>query len=47
MTAYNHSKYISACLDSVLAQKTNFDFEIVLGEDCSTDDTREIVKIRG
>ncbi|MEZ4691519.1 MAG: glycosyltransferase [Ignavibacteria bacterium] len=44
MTAYNHGKYISACLDSVLNQKTDFDFEIVLGEDCSADNTREIVK---
>lgn len=44
MTAYNHGKYISQCLDSVLNQKTNFEFDIVIGEDCSTDDTREIVK---
>lgn len=43
MSAYNHEKYISHCLDSVLNQKTNFEFEIVLGEDCSTDRTREIV----
>ena len=44
MSAYNHGKYISRCLDSVLMQKTDFDFEIVIGEDCSADDTREIVK---
>lgn len=43
MSTYNHEKYISQCLDSVLAQKTNFDFEIILGEDCSTDRTRELV----
>lgn len=43
MSAYNHEKYIKKCLDSVLMQKTNFDFEIILGEDCSTDLTREIV----
>ena len=43
MTAYNHEKYLAQCLDSVLNQKTNFDFEIVLGEDCSKDRTREIV----
>lgn len=42
MTAYNHEKYLAQCLDSVLGQKTNFDFEIILGEDCSTDRTREI-----
>lgn len=42
MTAYNHEKYLAQCLDSVLMQKTDFDFDIVLGEDCSTDGTREI-----
>lgn len=42
MSAYNHEKYLSQCLDSVLMQKTDFDFEIILGEDCSTDKTREI-----
>ncbi|OEY73936.1 glycosyltransferase family 2 protein [Salegentibacter salarius] len=40
--AYNHEFYIKQCLDAILAQKTNFDFEILLGEDVSTDKTREI-----
>lgn len=39
---YNHDKYIAECLDGILAQKTNFDFEIILGEDESSDNTREI-----
>ena len=39
---YNHEKYIIQCLDSILQQKTNFDFEIILGEDDSQDNTREI-----
>lgn len=39
---YQHSKFIRQCLDGVLMQKTNFSFEILLGEDESTDDTREI-----
>jgi glycosyltransferase involved in cell wall biosynthesis len=43
MTVYNHEKYIAHALDSVLMQKVNFKYEIVLGEDCSTDSTREIV----
>ncbi|MBV6478197.1 MAG: hypothetical protein HGGPFJEG_00945 [Ignavibacteria bacterium] len=43
MTAYNHEKYICQCLDSVLMQKTNFEFEIILGEDFSSDNTRDIV----
>ena len=39
---YQHKKYIKKCLDSILEQKTNFDFEILLGEDHSKDGTREI-----
>jgi glycosyltransferase involved in cell wall biosynthesis len=39
---YNHARYIRQCLDGILMQKTNFPFEIVLGEDGSTDGTREI-----
>lgn len=39
---YNHEKYIAQCLDSILAQKTNFDFEIIVGEDESSDSTRDI-----
>lgn len=43
MLAYNHEDYICAALDGVLMQNCNFNFEIVVGEDCSTDKTREIV----
>ncbi|MBK8553002.1 MAG: glycosyltransferase [Ignavibacteria bacterium] len=42
MSAYNHEKYLAQCLDSVLRQRTNFDFDIILGEDCSKDRTREV-----
>ena len=41
---YNHEKYIEETIDSFLMQETNFPFEIVLGEDCSTDNTRKIVE---
>ena len=41
---YNHERYLRQSLDSVLMQETDFDFEIVVGEDCSTDSTREILK---
>jgi glycosyltransferase involved in cell wall biosynthesis len=41
---YMHEKNIAECLDSILGQKTNFDFEIVIGEDSSTDNTRIICK---
>ena len=40
--AYQHANYIKECLDSILMQKTNFDFEIIVGEDESTDGTRQI-----
>lgn len=39
---YNHAAYINQCLDSILNQQTDFEFEILLGEDASTDKTREI-----
>jgi len=39
---YQHAAYIKECLDSVLIQETDFPFEIILGEDDSTDGTRRI-----
>ena len=44
MLAYNHEKYIRQALDSVVGQRTNFPFEAVIGEDCSTDETRSIIR---
>lgn len=41
---YNHEKFIAQALDSALMQKTSFDYEIVIGEDCSSDQTRKIVR---
>lgn len=42
--AYQHESYIAQCLDSVLNQTTTFNYEIILGEDASTDGTRAICK---
>ena len=42
MLAYNHSSYIRQAIEGVLSQKIDFDFELVIGEDCSQDDTRVI-----
>jgi len=39
---YQHAGYIKACLDGILMQQTNFPFEILVGEDASTDGTRNI-----
>jgi glycosyltransferase involved in cell wall biosynthesis len=41
---YNHEKFIAATLKSVLSQETNFSFEIIVGDDYSTDFTRAIIK---
>ena len=43
MTTYNHERYIATAIESVLRQQTNFPIEIVIGEDCSTDRTLNIV----
>ncbi|MBN2693423.1 glycosyltransferase, partial [bacterium] len=43
MMAYNHEKYIIQAIDSILMQKVDFEYEIVIGEDCSTDQTRDIL----
>lgn len=39
---YNQESTIRQTLDSILAQKGDFDLELVIGEDCSTDNTRAI-----
>ena len=44
VVTYNQEKYIAECLDSLVSQKTNFKFEIIVGEDCSADGTRAIVQ---
>ena len=44
MITYNQEEFIRTAIDSVLMQKTNFQFELVIGEDFSTDSTRDICK---
>lgn len=44
VVTYNQEKYIFKCLDSLVKQETNFKFEIVVGEDCSLDNTKKIVQ---
>lgn len=44
ITTYNLEKYISQALDSVLKQKTNFRFKILIGDDASSDRTPEILE---
>ena len=42
--AYNHAPYIRACLDGFLKQKTDFEYEILIHDDASTDNTQEIIR---
>jgi len=44
MLAYNHERFIRQSVESALTQQTDFIFEIVIGEDCSTDNTRAILQ---
>lgn len=43
MITYNHAPYIGKSIEGVLKQKTGYPYELVIGEDCSTDGTRDIV----
>lgn len=44
ITTYNQEAFIAQALESVLAQSVDFPYEILIGEDASTDRTREIVE---
>ena len=43
LITYNHESFIEQAVAGILSQRTDFDYEILLGEDCSTDDTRRII----
>lgn len=43
MTTYNHEKFIKQSIESVLNQKTTFDYEIILSNDASTDNTSNLI----
>lgn len=44
ITTYNHEKYIAQALDSVVNQLVDFDYEVIIGDDCSSDNTVEIIE---
>lgn len=47
LRTYGHAPFVAQAIESVLIQKADFPFELVIGEDCSTDGTREIVQAYG
>lgn len=44
VVTYNQEKYIGRCLQSLVDQAADFEFEVIVGDDCSTDATASIVK---
>jgi len=44
ITTYNHEKYIAQCLESILKQEGDFQMEVIVGDDASTDGTRRIAE---
>ena len=41
---YNHEKYIKKCLESIINQKTNYKFKVIVCDDCSTDGSMKIIE---
>jgi len=41
---FNHENYIVRALDSILMQQTRYSYEVFVGEDCSTDNTRQVLQ---
>lgn len=44
VSCYNFEKFIEECIESILNQKTNFDFDILIRDDKSTDGSKDIIK---
>lgn len=44
MISYNHEQYIRQAIEGVLMQETLFNFELIISDDCSSDNTLEIIK---
>lgn len=44
VVSYNHEAYIRECLDHILEQEMDFSYEIMVGNDCSTDGTARVLE---
>jgi glycosyltransferase involved in cell wall biosynthesis len=40
---YNHQEFIAQTIEGILSQQTEFDFEVIVSNDCSTDNTHRVV----
>lgn len=43
--SYNQESYIGKAIESALLQRTNFDFEVIISDDNSSDKTKEIISV--
>lgn len=43
VSCYNQKNYIHECLQSIIDQETDFEFDILISDDCSTDGTQELI----
>lgn len=44
LITYNHEKFVATAIESVLDQKTSFEYKLIIGDDCSTDGTQSIIR---
>ena len=44
VTTYNHARWVAQALESILAQRTSFEVEVIVGDDCSTDSTVDVCR---
>ena len=42
--SFNHERYIRKCIDSLVRQKTKFNYEIIVHDDASSDGTADIIR---
>jgi glycosyltransferase involved in cell wall biosynthesis len=43
MPVYNHERYLAQAIESIVTQKTNFRFRLIVADDCSKDNSRSII----
>lgn len=44
VATYNHEKFVSEAIESILKQKTHYSYEVWIGDDCSSDNTQLILR---